>query len=307
MLVIRGLDAFRPLARPAAVAVGNFDGLHAGHRKILRRLKSVARAGRLYPLVLTFYPHPERALGQRSVRMIDTLDQRLARLAEAGVKAVVVAPFDRSFARLDERAFAGKILSGRLRARAVVVGRDFRFGRGRRGDVAELRRLGRAFGFRVHAVPPKTVGGKAASSSAVRALLEKGRVGEAARVLGRPYEISGKVVGGYARGRKLGFPTANVETENEILPDGIYVTETVVRGKAFPSVTSIGTSPTFGRNPVRVETHLLRGGGRLYGARVAVRLLERIRATRKFRGPEALAARIAADVAEAAAHFGLEI
>ncbi|MBM3305230.1 MAG: riboflavin biosynthesis protein RibF [Candidatus Aminicenantes bacterium] len=303
MVVYLGLDAVRPSSRPAAVAVGNFDGLHLGHRKILGRLCALARERGLRSLVLTFHPHPERALGRKSVKMIDTLEQRLDRFRETCVDAVVVTSFDASFAGLGCRAFAREVLQERLRAREVVVGQSFRFGRNRRGDTSRLRELGRGSGFEVHTVPPVLLDGEVISSSAARRLLDRGLVGRAARLLGRPYEIAGRVVGGRAVGHGLGFPTANLMTANEILPTGVYISETVRKGRAWPSVTSIGTNPTFGPGPLSVETHVLDRRPSLDGALLKVRLLRRIRPTRKFPGPGPLASRIARDIEEARAFF----
>ena len=303
MVVVRGFQDLRPLPRPAAVAIGNFDGLHLGHRRILAALRAAAAARGLASLVLTFDPHPERALGRKSTRMIDTLDQRLKRLGREGVDAVLVVPFGRDFSRLTGREFARDILRERLDAREVVVGRDFRFGRGRRAGVAELEALGRRLGFGVRAVAPAVVGAVPVSSSLIRRLLVRGRVEEAARRLGRPYEIAGEVVPGAGRGRGLGAATANLRTANEILPGGVFITETVRRGRALPSVTSIGTNPTFGRNPLSVETHVLDRRIRLSGEGLTLRLLRRIRPTRKFPDREALAAAIREDVAAAREHF----
>jgi riboflavin kinase/FMN adenylyltransferase len=235
--------------------------------------------------------------------MIDTPGQRLARLRGTCVDAVAVIPFDRAFARLGGPAFVGDILRDTLGARQVVVGRGFRFGRGRRGDTGMLRRLGRAAGVGVHIVAPAGLGGLTVSSTAVRGLLGRGQVSRAARMLGRPYEIAGRVVPGRRRGRRLGFPTANLETANEILPEGVFITETVRGGKAYASVTSIGTNPTFGAHPLSVETLLLDFRGSLYGAAVTVRFLRKLRPTRTFSGADALAARIRRDVEEARAWF----
>jgi riboflavin kinase / FMN adenylyltransferase len=303
MVVYHGLDDPRLRPRPAAVAVGNFDGLHLGHRRILDRLcRLAARSGRR-SLVLTFEPHPERALGLKSVRMIDTPAQRLDRLRGTCVDAAVVIPFDRAFARLDGPAFVDLVLRQTLGAREVVVGRGFRFGRDRRGDTASLRRLGREAGLCVHVVPPVVRGGLTVSSTLVRRLLGRGRVDQAARVLGRPYEVAGRVVRGRQRGRRIGFPTANLETGNEILPPGVFITETLRRGRTYSSVTSIGTNPTFGSHPLSVETLLLDFHGPLYGAAITVRFLRKIRPTRTFGGAEALAAAIGRDVETARAWF----
>jgi riboflavin kinase/FMN adenylyltransferase len=303
MVVFHGFEEFRPLPRPAAVAVGNFDGLHLGHRKILARLRDLAASRNLASLVLTFDPHPERALGKKAVRMIDTLDQRLSRLNGSSVDAVLVVRFDRTFSAFSGRDFAEKILWDRLGAREVVVGCNFRFGRNRRSDIAKLETLGRRLGFGVHSVPPLVINGLPVSSSLIRRFLLSGRVEEAARLLGRPYEIAGDVIKGVSRGRSLGAPTANMRTANEIFPDGVFITETVRRGRPLHSVTSIGTNPTFGRNPPSVETHVLDRRVRLYGARITVRLLRKIRPTRKFRDREALTAEIQRDILAARDYF----
>jgi riboflavin kinase/FMN adenylyltransferase len=301
MFVFHGFEEFRP--RPAAVAIGNFDGVHLGHRKILLRLCSLAGERNLSSLVLTFDPHPERALGKKAVRMIDSPQQRLERLRESCVDAVLMTRFDRAFSELSGSQFVERILRERLGAREVVVGRDFRFGRNRRGDVGRLRELGRLHGLRVHIVPPTVIDGLAVSSSAIRRLLVQGHVAEATRLLGRPYEIAGEVIKGLSRGRSLGTPTANLRTQNEILPDGVFITEAVWRGRTFPSVTSIGTNPTFGVHPVSVETHILDRRVRIYGAGLTVRLLQKIRATIKFADRSALAARIRTDIDIARAYF----
>ncbi|HYA49471.1 MAG TPA: riboflavin biosynthesis protein RibF [Burkholderiales bacterium] len=303
MVVFHGFEDYRPLPCPAAVAVGNFDGFHLGHRKILAALCGLARSRRLSSLVLTFDPHPERALGKRAVRMIDTLEQRLERLRAAGVEAALVVRFDRGFCGLSARAFAENVLRGRLDASEVVVGRDFRFGRDRRAGIKRLEALGRQLGFGVHAVAPEIVGGRPVSSSLIRRSLARGRVEEAARLLGRPYEIAGTVVAGKALGRGLGAPTANVRTANEILPDGVFISVTVWKGQLLPSVTSIGTNPTFGRNPVSVETHILDRRVRFGRAELSVRLLRKLRPTRKFPDREALAAAIRRDIEAAREYF----
>jgi riboflavin kinase/FMN adenylyltransferase len=305
MVVFHGFDKFRPLPRPAAVAVGNFDGLHVGHRKILARLCGLAERRDLSSLVLTFDPHPERALGKEAVRMIDTPGQRLRRLRESCINAVLVTGFDRAFAELSGPDFVARILKERLGAQEVVVGRNFRFGRNHRGDIRDLRDLGRRHGLGIHVVPPKVMDGVAVSSSAIRRLLVRGRVEEAARLLGRAYEIDGEVIHGLSRATGLGAPTANLRTGNEILPDGVFITETVWRGRSLPSVTSIGTNPTFGSNPVSVETHILDCRVRLYGAVLTVRLLRKIRATRTFADASALSARIRKDIDIARSYFGV--
>jgi len=235
--------------------------------------------------------------------MIDTPEKRLERFGETCVDAVVVMSFDMSFSRLSCPAFVDRILAAKLGAREVVVGRDFRFGRNRRGDTGRLRVLGRRAGLGVHIVTPAVLDGRVVSSSAIRRLLVPGRVEEAARLLGRPYEISGRVVRGKHRGGLLGFPTANLDTTSELLPKGVFITETVRRGRIFRSLTSIGTNPTFGPHPLSVETLLLDYRGSLYGAELTVRFLRKLRPTRKFPDAATLSTRIGRDVEEARAYF----
>ncbi len=304
MVVTRGLNDPRLRARPAAVAIGNFDGLHLGHQRILSRLCRLARRRGLRSLVLTFEPHPERALGKRSVRMIDTPAQRLARLRGTCVDAVAVIPFDRRFSRLTGPVFVEGVLKGRLGAREIVVGQGFRFGRGRGSDTTTLKGLGRGAGLGIHIVKPVVLDGLTVSSTAVRSLLGRGLVVEAARLLGRPYEIQGRVVPGERRGRLLGFPTANLETANEILPEGVFITETVRGRTVYRSVTSVGTNPTFGPHPLTVETLLLDFRGSLYGTGITVRFLRRIRPVRAFRDAAALTGRIRRDIEDARSWFG---
>jgi riboflavin kinase/FMN adenylyltransferase len=303
------MDIFRspreiPSPPPArAVAIGNFDGLHLGHRRIIDRLEKGAAARGLRAGVLTFSPHPERIFGAGRLLMIQTLEQRLRGLCQWGLPEAVVWPFDRKFAELDGREFAARILVARLNARLVVVGDDFRFGRARACGPADLARFGRGLGFAVLSVSHLKRGGRAVASSRVRSLLQAGRVEEAAVLLARPYALEGDVVAGAGIGRTLGYPTANIQTPNEILPPGIFATLLEVSGRRVPSVSSVGTRPTFGGTEPTVECHLLAGRPDLYGRPVRLHFLRRIRPERRFRDAGALQERIAADAAEARAYF----
>jgi len=303
MLVSLGLENLPKTSRPRAVAIGNFDGVHLGHRQIISVLLAEAGRDELIPTVLTFNPHPEKVLGKRPLPMIDTLGQRFARLEGLGIETTVVIPFDRTFAGLSSSEFVIGILVGRLQAKKVVAGETFRFGKHRSGDHSTLARLGREYGFKSLPVPPVIIGGRTVSSTAIRSLLKKGAVDEASLLLGRKYEISGQVTSGDSRGEKLGFPTANLLPENEIRPPGVYITETVIDGQIHPSVTFIGKSSTFDRRSVTIETHILDFNGNLLGACLTLRLLAKIRSVRKFRTPQALAAQVARDVEQARAYF----
>ncbi len=290
-------------SNPTAVAIGNFDGVHLGHRRLVERLIATARRRRLLPLVLTFEPHPERALGLSRAPMIQTVDERLASLCALRVTAAVVVRFGRWFASMPAADFVREVLGRTLNARVVVVGEGFRFGKGRRGTVETLKRLGRDEGIEVCTVPPVRRGGRVVSSSEIRRLLRDGDVETAAALLGRPYEIRGRVVRGHGRGRGLGFPTANVRTESEILPPGVFLSLVTAGRRSVPALTNVGTDPTFGRGPVGVESYLLGFRGSLYGRDVAVKLLRRLRPERKFASPEALKRRMEADLAEAERYF----
>jgi riboflavin kinase/FMN adenylyltransferase len=303
MRVVEGLD-FRPLVSgPTAVAAGNFDGLHLGHQKILRFLVERASQEGLLSVVLTFSPHPERVLGRKKIEMIQTVDQRLEGLRGYGVEAVLMAPFNRTFAGLSVADFVGHVLVRTLGARAIVVGENFRFGRNRGGDIRSLRRWGERAEFEVYPIAAVVRGGRVVSSSLIRRLLKAGRVDRAAEYLGRPYEITGTIVAGVARGRSLGFPTANLRADNEILPQGVFVTRTLVGAKEFPSVTNIGNRPTFGCGPVHVETFLFGFSGSLYRRRVRLRFLRRLRAERAFASRGALVAQIRRDIQAAERFF----
>jgi riboflavin kinase/FMN adenylyltransferase len=303
MRVYTGFDGFPRSRRGAALAIGNFDGLHVGHRRILARLAALAERDGLRSLVLTFFPHPARALAGRDVPLIQTLDQRLDGLRRAGVDGVLVVPLDGDLSALTGRDFAGRILATTLGARAVVVGSNFRFGRGRACGAPDLSAFGRESGFVVTAVPPVVRGGRTASSSLIRRLLLKGDVAKAAGFLGAPYEIEGRVVPGEARGRALGFPTANLHTANEILPSGVFLTVASVGKRAFPSLTNIGVRPTFGHNPPGVETHLLGFRGGLYGRIVRLGFLRKLRNERRFATPAALVRQVGRDLDSARAAF----
>jgi riboflavin kinase/FMN adenylyltransferase len=303
MQVVEDLD-FQPLfSGPTAVAAGNFDGLHLGHQKILRFLVERARRENLRSVVLTFSPHPEKVLGRNQIAMIQTIHQRLEGFRTSGVQAVLVAPFNRTFAGLSVSDFVGQILVRSLGAREVVVGENFRFGRNRRGDIRSLGLWGGRSGFRVHPIPAVVKNGRVVSSSLIRRLLAAGRVDRAAVYLGRAYEIMGTVVGGAARGRSLGFPTANLSPENEIIPHGVFFTTAVIGHQEYPSVTNVGSRPTFGCGPLHIETFLLDFGGRLYRRKIGLRFLKKLRPERAFTSREALMRQIGRDVRAAERFF----
>ncbi len=304
MMVVHGSSAFEA---PAAVSVtiGNFDGVHLGHRELLRRTVARARAAGAAAIALTFTPHPVRFFSPRArFYEITTPEEKAALIGETGIDALVVEPFDGEVGRMWPADFAREVLARRLRARWIIVGYDFTFGRNRTGSPAALADMGRDLGFDVEVVPPLMRGGAIVSSSRIRELLLAGRVREAGELLCRPYTVSGPVVTGAGRGRKLGFPTANVQFVQELVPlPGVYVVEAEVDGVRRRGVANVGFNPTFGENSLGVEVYLLDFEGDLYGRTMAVSFRDRIRDERKFKSADELARQIAKDV-QFAREFG---
>lgn len=289
----------------AVVAVGTFDGVHLGHQAILQACARLADELGLPAVAVTFHPHPRQVLEpHRAPALLTPLPLRLRLLRQHGVGAVAVIAFDRALADMEPEAFVRDVLVGRLRARGAVVGFNFGFGRGRRGDARTLQALGAELGLAVRVVPPTEQGGQVVSSSAVRRLLEEGRAAEAAALLGRPYCLEGTVVRGDGRGRRLGYPTANVATDPaQLLPaDGVYLATL----DQMPALAVVGTRPTFDGRGRWLEVHVLEGRWELYGKEVRVELLERLRPVIPFATPEALVAQIEADRRAAAAYFAAQ-
>lgn len=286
-----------------ALAIGNFDGVHIGHRALARTTADLAARQGLVPAVLTFDPHPARVLGLPDApRVLTTLDQRAAALERDGIAELLVLPFTPAVADLEPDAFAQAVLAP-LGTRVVVVGNGFRFGRQRSGDVDTLRDLGRSLGYEVRQVDAVRVEGRPVSSTWVREAVAAGDVALATRLLGRAPALVGPVVAGDGRGRGLGIPTANLAPENEILPaHGVYAgfAREVGQDVRRPAVVNVGLRPTFGAaGGLRVEAHLLDFEGDLYGRRLELELVHRIRGEQRFAGVEALVARIRGDVDEA--------
>ncbi|HLK93861.1 MAG TPA: bifunctional riboflavin kinase/FAD synthetase [Polyangia bacterium] len=293
---------------PLAVAIGNFDGVHLGHRALLdeARARAARRGGA--SAVLTFTPHPARLFAPaKAPALIMSLERRLELCAEAGIDVAIVEAFTPAFAAIEAEAFVRRVLGQDLAARDVVVGYDFSFGRGRRGDVALLSALGAELGIGVAVIPPVTVDGVPCSSTRIRELCAAGEVRRAAALLGRPVEIVGRVVRGAARGKALGFPTANLAPEGELSPKlGIYAARARLLDGPDASAThraalSIGRNPTFtgedGAAPVTVEAYLLDFDGDIYDRRLRLEVVDRLRDEQRFASVDALVRQIDADVA----------
>ena len=289
----------------AAVSVGNFDGLHLGHQKVLQSVRERARAAGLCAAAVTFDPHPMRVLRpDRAPLMIQTLSQRLAGFERMGLDAALVMPFDRALSLVSAEEFIERILVGCLRMAAILIGANFRFGHRGAGDVRLLDQFGKRLGFAVEIVPPAEVGGQVVSSTAIRNAVASGNVTEAAPLLGRAFSLTGAIRPGAGRGRTILFPTLNMLPEQELLPKlGVYATESIVGGKLYPSVTNVGTRPTFNGEGITVESHLFGFHENLADGPMEVRFHARIREEQKFSGPDALRAQIARDMEAARKYF----
>jgi riboflavin kinase / FMN adenylyltransferase len=301
MRIVQDLGSYPPDAPAAAVALGVFDGVHLAHRAILATGVARARASGLLALACTFDPHPAQVLHPESAPVpISTPQERLELIAQTGVDTTVVLAFTSELAAVDAEAFVKDVLVARLRARDVVVGYNHRFGRGARGDARLLQALAERLGFRAHVVPPLMVDGVPVSSTEIRAALRAGDLERATRYLGRLYTITGEVIRGAGRGRALGFPTANLQPDRELLvPPGVYAGRVDFEGHSHRAVVNIGVRPTFGESTVVVEAHLLEFSGSLYGQPVRLGFVSRLRDERKFSGVEALRTQIGLDIATA--------
>ena len=303
MRIVRTLESFPPDARPSVVALGVFDGVHLAHRAILDTAVARARRDGGTAVACTFDPHPAEVLQPGGAPLpITTLDERLELIAMSGVGLTVVAPFTPALAGMEPETFVTDVLVGRLGAREVVVGFNHRFGRAARGDARMLQEVGVRVGLHAEIVPPMDVDGTPVSSSAIRAALQRGDLAGAARMLGRPYFVSGDIVEGAGRGRSLGFATANVAIERPLLPPpGVYACRFKLGEAIHGAVVNAGVRPTFGETVFTVEAHVLDFEGNLYHQRGRLDFVARLREERKFPDIEALRAQIAADVAAARA------
>jgi riboflavin kinase/FMN adenylyltransferase len=288
------------------LALGNFDGLHRGHTKIIERVCRVASERGATAVVMTFDPHPPRVVRpDKAPPLIMTKAQRLDALEQAGIDGVAVVRFTPELSRWDPETFVRTVLVEWLHASEVWVGANFLFGHDRAGNFSMLRSLGARYGFRTEKIDPVRYKDFVVSSTRIRRLISEGRVDEAAALLGHPYSVDGVVVAGDQRGRQIGFPTANLATENELIPpNGVYAAIVRLDGVIYPAVTNVGVRPTFGDSTqTMIEAHLIDVNPDLYGQTLRLGFIQRMRDERRFDGIDALKAQIAADVAKARTLF----
>jgi len=307
--IFRGLEEVQLDSR-SVITVGTFDGLHRGHQAIIAALKKEARGRNGSATVVTFAPHPQTVLqrpDKPAVQILTTTNEKIALLQREEVERIVVIPFTLEFSRTSSENFVREILLRRLGLQAMVLGHDHGFGKNREGDFATLQRLGNELGFAVHEVPPFEVNGVTLSSTKVREALLNGEAEKAAEYLGRSYTWRGVVERGDARGRLLGFPTANLRPldDGKLAPaNGVYAVwveiESLLHGRAaeekkYPAMMNIGVRPTFGKMTRTIEAHLLDFSGDLYGATLNIHFAARLRHEQKFDSPQALVAQLQRD------------
>jgi riboflavin kinase/FMN adenylyltransferase len=299
MKVYRSLTELGDGLRNTAVTVGNFDGVHLGHREMFRRVKARARELGGAAVVVTFIPHPLKVVAStKRLRLINTYAEKELLIGASGVDFLVVIPFDADFAALDAEAFVREILVGKIGMKHLVVGYDYAFGHGRHGNVALLRSMGERLGYTIDVLEPVGNGETVYSSTAVRTLIAAGDVFRVVSILGRHFSLAGRVIHGHSRGKGLGFPTANVCTDKELIPkDGVYAVKVKMGNVVLDGACNIGNNPTFGDCATAIEVFIFDYDGDLYGKELRLYFVARIRDEKSFPDKEALVKAIATDVA----------
>jgi riboflavin kinase / FMN adenylyltransferase len=292
---------------PTVVTVGNFDGVHLGHQRILGTVCELARQVHCKSAVLTFFPHPSRVLRpSEAPPLLMTLDQRLSAIQKLGIDAAFVLRFDPQLAVVSAEDFVRRFLADLMHARTILVGGNFRFGHRQAGDVRLLVQLGQRWGFDVKTLPPVVKDGIVVSSTAIRGALREGRVEDARNLLGRPYALMGEIRTGTGQGRKLVVPTLNLSTEQEVLPqNGVYATEVTVADKTYRAATNVGLRPTFDGARVTIESHLFDFDRNLTSGKMEVHFWTRLRDEQRFSGPDALRRQVLKDIEEARRYFAV--
>ena len=299
MAVISDLKQLKQPLRNPVLTIGNFDGVHKGHLALFDMVKERAKLIDGQSALITFDPHPIKVVKPgNGPRLITLTQQKLELIEDANIDVIFCLPFTKEFASISARDFVRGILVEKIGIREMVVGYDYTFGHKREGNIRLLKEMGEAFGFMVHVVEPVHVGNKPVSSTSIRKLVREGNLPEAKELLGRDYQICGTVVKGKNRGaRLLGFPTANLELIDELVPkEGVYAVNVVVGDQTLNGVTNIGHNPTFGKGPFSVETHLLDFEGDLLGKKIQVKFIKRLRDERPFGSIKDLADQIGQDI-----------
>ncbi|MFD1094711.1 bifunctional riboflavin kinase/FAD synthetase [Salegentibacter chungangensis] len=291
MKIHKGANAFSS-DHQTAVTIGTFDGVHAGHRKIIERLVNSANANDLESAILTFFPHPRMVLQKESgIKLINTIEERTQLLESTGIDHLIIHPFTHQFSRLTAREFVRDILVNKLKAKKVIIGYDHRFGRNRTADIEDLREFGKEYDFEVEEISQQDVEEVAVSSTKIRNALLNGSVEKANRYLQTPFSLSGIVVEGRGLGKKFAYPTANlsIQEDYKLIPqNGVYVVKAEIDGKNYFGMMNIGTNPTVGGEEQSIETYFFGLDKDLYGRKLKIEMLVRIRDEKKFDSVDAL-------------------
>lgn len=292
MKVYRHIDEFKGVERPV-LTTGTFDGVHVGHRTIINRLREVAQQVNGESVLLTFFPHPRMVLFQDSdLRLITTLEEKVALLEEAGIDHLIIHPFDKAFSRLSSLEFVRDVLANQLGVHTLVIGYDHHFGRNREGSFEHLMEYSSLYGFEVEEIPAQEVNEVNVSSTKIRKALLAGEMDEANEFLTRPFQLNGQVVEGDQIGRTLGFPTANIQVNEpyKLIPaQGVYAVRVEFEGRSLPGMLNVGVRPTLGsEGDLRLEVHLINFSGDLYGKKLKLHLLSYLRKDVKFDNLEQL-------------------
>jgi len=303
MQIYENFSELPDFKKNTAVAIGNFDGVHLGHKKILKYLVTSAKKNNLHSVVLTFSPHPGKFFKKDKFFLIQPPKEKINMLSQFSIDIAVMAPFDKNFSELSPSQFVQNILLNLLHTKIIVVGRNFKFGKNREGDDLTLQKIARQYNLSHHSIPQVSLQGEVISSSKIRILLQEGKIEKANMFLGHPYKITGKVVKGSSRGRNIGFPTANLVPDNDIIPTGVFITESIIGSQKFPSVTNIGYCPTYPKDKTNIESFIMNLQTDLYGKNMGLLLLKKIREERKFDSPEMLQKQIQKDAATAEHYF----
>ncbi len=298
MDIIIGIENILRKFRNPVLTLGNFDGVHLGHQRIFEELTEEARKIDGEAVVFTFDPHPLQVLSpQRCPPFITPFKQKMMLVERLGIDVIIVATFDLDLANLTPEAFVKGVLVDKIGTKKILVGYNYNFGKDRKGNVVMLIRLGKKYGFEVKVIDALKVNDVPVSSSKIREFIQSGKMAEAAQLLGRNYLLIGKVIWGADRGKKLGFPTANLEVLNGLYPKtGVYAVEVIMGNKTYPGVADVGYNPTFGLNPLSVEVHILDFSRDIYGEEIQLIFHERIRDEKAFENPDALARQIGKDI-----------
>jgi riboflavin kinase/FMN adenylyltransferase len=298
MLLITDLNRITERFTNSVITLGNFDGIHLGHQELIRMVIRRAREINGQSMVVTFRPHPLKVLApEKCPPLISIYEEKIQIFARLGIDVLVKIPFSLAFAEMTPRKFVKDILCDTLGAKDVFVGYNYRFGKGRDGTTETLKQMGREYGFSVQEVEQISLNGEVISSTKIRQFLKDGEVEHAARLLGRPYAITGIVIKGDSRGKVLGFPTANIASKHSIIPaNGVYAVKLLARERCLDGIVNIGIRPTFDAKALTIEVHVFGFNEDLYGEEITLFFIRRIREEKKFATAEALIGQIARDI-----------